>query len=110
LAAAWWLMAIFMLLTIPAVLDLWRNPKSGLELTQTKLIWFTGRRQGSLNFSEIDRMRFDTRWDFSVRVTAILNTKKRLRLAYESLPPHHQFEAELQARGVTVVRHHFVVI
>ena len=108
--AAWWLMLLFSLLTIPALWDLWGNPKSGLVLTQTELSWFTGRRQGSLNFSEIDRMRFDTRWDFSVRVTAILNTQKRVRLPYETLPPHHQFEAELQERDITVIRHHFVVI
>ncbi len=110
LDAAWWLMSIISLLTIPALMDLWFNPKSGLELTQTELNWFTGRRKGSLKFAEIDTMRFDTRWDLSVRVTAILSDKKRVRLPYESLPPHRRFELELQAKDVRVNRHHFVVI
>lgn len=108
--AAWWLMSVFSLMTIPALLDLWFNPKSGLDLTQTALNWSTGRRQGTLNFSEINSMRFDTRLDFSVRVTAILHNKKQVRLPYESLPPHGIFETELQARDVKVGRHHFVVI
>lgn len=110
LDAAWWLMSLISLLTIPALSDLWFNPRSGLELTQTELHWFTGRRQGSLNFSEIDTMRFDTRWDLSVRVTVILTDKKKVRLPYETLPPHRKFEAELLLRDLKVTRHHFVVI
>ena len=110
LDAAWWLMAGLFFLTIPAILDLWRNPESGLSLTPTTLDWFTGRHKGTLEFHEIDHMRFDTRWDFSVRVTAMLPNKKRVRLPYQCLPPHRQFEAELQGRGINVKRHHFVVI
>lgn len=110
LDAAWWSMAMIALTTIPALLDLWFNPQSGLEISQTQLTWFTGRRRGTLSLDEIDRMRFDTRWDWSVRVTAILTNKKRIRLPYETLPPHRQLEAEFQRRNIQVVRHHFVVI
>jgi hypothetical protein len=110
LEAAWWLMALVSLLTIPAVLDLWFNPRSGLELNQTQLTWFTGRRKGQVHLSEIDVMRFDTRWDLSVRVTAKLRDKTKVRLPYEALPPHRLFETELQRRDITVERHHFVVI
>jgi hypothetical protein len=110
LDAAWWLMSLISLLTIPALMDLWFDTKSGLELTQTELKWFSGRRQGSLKLSEIDTMRFDTRWDLSVRVTALLAGKSKVRLPYETLPPHRQLETEFQARNVKVTRHHFVVI
>ena len=59
--------------------------------------------------SEIDHIRLDTRWDFSVRATVLLTNGKRLRLPYEALPPHRSFEAALQARGIRVERHHFNV-
>ena len=107
--AAWWLMALFALLTIPAVFDIWRNPSAGLKLGQDRLDWHTGKRTGALDFGEIEYMRFDTRWDFSVRVTAMLVGNKRVRLPYEVLPPHRDLETALNARDIRVERHHFTV-
>lgn len=110
LDATWWLMSGLSLLTIPALLDLWRNPVCGVRLSNTRLDWFSGQRKGTLALTEIVGMRFDTRLDFSVRVTAILMDKKRVRLPDETLPPHRQFETELQARGLTIERHHFRIL
>lgn len=107
--AAWWLMAALALLTLPALWDMWRDPSAGVRLGETRLDWHTGRRSGTLELHEIDHMRFDTRWDFSVRVTAVLAGDKRIRLPYEALPPHRAFEAEFVARGVRVERHHFTI-
>ena len=106
--AAWWLMAALALTTLPALWDIYRNPAAGLDLTAGQLRWYTGRREGRLLLYEVDHMRFDTRWDFSVRVTAVLKAKdKRIRLPYECLPPHRAFEAALNAHGMAVQRHHF---
>ena len=107
--AAWWLMAALALLTLPALWDLWRDSGAGLRLNDTHLDWHTGRRSGRLDLSEIDHMRFDTRWDFSVRVTAVLKDEKRVRLPYEALPPHRALEAAFVARGLRVERHHFTI-
>jgi len=107
--AAWWLMATLALLTLPALWDLWRDPSAGVRLGADRLEWHTGRRHATLELQEIKHMRFDTRWDFSVRVTAVLNNGKRARLPYEALPPHQIFEKSLVAHGVTVQRHHFTV-
>jgi len=107
--AAWWLMALLALLTLPALADLWRNPGAGVTLDVRRLIWHSGARTATLPLDEIDHMRFDTRFDLSVRVTAILTNTNRLRLPDESLPPHKTFEAELNARDIRVERHHFVV-
>jgi len=107
--AAWWLMVGFALLTIPALFDLWRDPAAGVRLDENSLDWHSGRRSGSLDFSEIDHMRFDTRFDFSVRVTAVLTNDKKIRLPYEALPPHRVFEEVFTARGIRVERHHFTV-
>ena len=107
--AAPWLMAALALLTLPAVWDIWRNPGAGLGLDQTRLDWHSGRLSGTLELAQIDHMRFDTRWDFSVRVMAVLNDGKKVRLPHEALPPHRALETAFAARGVTVKRHHFTI-
>ncbi|MBK0328674.1 hypothetical protein I5535_15390 [Rhodobacteraceae bacterium F11138] len=109
LDAAWWLMAGLGLLTLPALWDWYANPSAGVRLTETHLFWHSGRRQGQLALSEIDHMRFETRWDFSVRVSAVLHNRKAVRLPYEATPPHRVFERQLQARGLTVNRSHFTI-
>ena len=105
--AAPWLMGLIALFTLPAVWDLWRNPASGLTLDQTGLRWFTGKRSGALDWSEIDRIRLDTRLDLSVRASAVLQSGRKIRLPYEFTPPHERLEAELNARGIRTERHHF---
>lgn len=107
--AAWWLVALLTLPTLPALWDLYADPSAGLRLNGQRLAWHSGRRSAQLDLDEIDHMRFDTRWDFSVRVAAVLKTGRQIRLPQESLPPHRRFEAELQARGMRVERHHFRV-
>lgn len=109
LDAAPWLMALLALPTLPALWDLWTNPEAGIVLGDRSLRWYSGRRHADLDLGEIDHMRFDTRWDLSVRVTAVLRSGRKLRLPYESLPPHKVFEAALSDRGVTVKRQHFTV-
>ncbi len=107
--AAGWLMALLALPTLPALYDVLKDTRAGLRLSQERLDWYTGKRQGALYLNEIEHMRFDTRWDFSIRVTAYLIGDKKLRLPYEAIPPHRAFEAALTARGVAVKRHHFTV-
>lgn len=109
LGAAWWLMALLALPTLPAVWDVARNTSAGMRLDGATLSWFTGNRQGKIPLSRIDRFRFDTRWDFTVRVSVILESGKRVRLPDESLPPHRDLEQRLHEVGFTVERHHFRV-
>lgn len=105
--AAWWVMALVALLTLPALWDVYRNPSAGVTLNDTELTWHSGRRRGTLDLAEIEYMRFDTRWDFSIRVSAMLAGKKRVHLPFECVPPHRAFEAAFQARDITVKRSHF---
>jgi hypothetical protein len=108
--AALWLMLLIGLTTLPALWDLYRNPKSGLDFKPEALTWFTGRREGSIAWSEIDRFRLDTRLDFSVRASAVLHSGKKIRLPYECTPPHQRLEDALAARGIRTERHHFSLI
>mgnify|MGYP000545439582 CR=1 FL=1 len=105
--AAWWVMALLALPTVPALWDLYHNPGAGVRLGDTELSWHSGRRTGALALNDINYMRFDTRWDFSVRVSAMRDAKKRVHLPFECIPPHRDFEAAFQARGIEVRRSHF---
>ena len=104
-----WITALLLLPALPALFDLGRNSRAGLTLNDAVLGWFSGRRTGQIALAEIDKVRFDTRWDFSVRVTLLPREGRKLRLPQESLPPHRELETLLQERGLKVERHHFVV-
>lgn len=108
--AAPWLMLLVGLFTLPAIWDLWKNPQSGLDFTPSALTWFTGKREGSVAWEEIERFRLDTRLDFSVRASAVLHSGRKIRLPYECTPQHQLFEAAVNARGFRTERHHFSLI
>ncbi|MEW2913157.1 hypothetical protein [Leisingera sp. JC11] len=107
LDAALWLVILLALPVLPAIADLIRNPLSGLKISRNRIEWFTGKLTGQAQLDEIDRVRFDTRWDFSVRATLILKSGKRIRLPQEATPPHAEADAEFQLRGIRTERHHF---
>jgi len=105
--AAWWIISILALPTLPAVWDYWRDVQSGLSLDQDLIEWHSGLRSDSLPLEQIDYARFDTRFDFSVRLSFILQNGSKLYLPPQVLPPRRQLEPELQKRGVRTERHHF---
>lgn len=107
--AALWIIALMLLPALPAVFELGSNPSAGLTLGPTHLDWHTGRREARVPLDDITNARFDTRLDFSVRVTLTFRDGKSLRLPQESMPPHRDFEDALQNHGVKTERHHFVV-
>lgn len=110
LDAALWIVLVLGAFTIPAIWELWSNPEAGLDLTEDGIAWFSGRRHGEIQWTEIDRFRLDTRLDFSVRATAVLLTGRKIRLPFECTPNHKELEAALQKRGMKTERHHFSLI
>ena len=107
LEAAPWIIILVALFTIPAVIDILRNPASGLELTSDALCWHSGRRHAEVQLAEIDHVRLDTKFDFSVHASVVLRTGRRIRLPFESTPPHKAFENALIAEDIKVLRFHF---
>ncbi|UWQ80464.1 hypothetical protein K3725_05530 [Leisingera sp. S132] len=107
LDAALWLVILLALPVLPALTDLIRNPLSGMKISDGHIEWFTGKLTGKADLAEIALVRFDTRWDFSVRATLILENGKRIRLPQEATPPHEETDAEFQKRGIRTERHHF---
>ena len=72
--AAPWLVILLALPLLPVLWDLWRNPAAGMSLDGSTLSWFTGARQGKAELADVEKIRFDTRWDFSVRVTLVMDS------------------------------------
>ncbi len=107
--AVWWIVGLLSLATLPAIWDVVQDSSAGVQLDQHRLRWFSGKRQGEMALDEIQYIRFDTRWDFSVRVSLVLHSDKKVRLPDESIPPHRAFETVLEQAGFRVKRHHFTV-
>ncbi|SDE17619.1 hypothetical protein [Ruegeria marina] len=105
--AAWWIIALGALPTLPLLWDIVADRQAGLDLDDSRISWFSGRMTGVAELGEIDHVRLDTRWDFSVRATLCLKSDRQLRLPQECTPPHRDFETVLKDRELTVVRHHF---
>ncbi|WP_121061834.1 hypothetical protein [Chachezhania antarctica] len=109
--AAWWLLAILLIPVLPAIRDLIVDAPASLSLDDERLIWTTGNRTGMLELAEIDHMRFDRRWDFSVRVTAVLKAhEKRVHLPEECLPRRDVLAQAFEARGMEIRRNPFSVL
>ncbi len=107
--ASIWLLGPFALVTLPALWDLWSNRASGVHLDDDALSWHSGRRRGRVGLHEIAHLRFDRRFDFSMRVTVVLNGGQKVRLPQEALPPRRAFSAALQARGIEIQQHPFSI-
>jgi len=107
LDAAPWLVGVLGLFTLPALYDIVVNPEAGLRLDMAHLSWFSGRRAAQLSFDEISHIRLDRRLDLSTRVTAVLQSGRKIRLPFECTPPPDTLEAELRARGIRAERHPF---
>ncbi len=109
LEASPWIALLVIPATLPALWDLYANPTAGLDLTGDKIRWFSGKRSVEVPLKDIDSIRFDTRWDFSVRVTLLLKNGGKTRIPVDCLPPHQALETALTARDMAPVRHHFTV-
>ena len=104
------LMALVILFTAPALYDLISNRASGMRLDAEGLHWFTGKRTGDITWEKIDHLRLDTRLDFSVRLSAILTSGRRIRLPMEVIPKADILENALTEREITFRRHHFSLL
>ncbi len=110
LDAAWWLVAIIGFFSLPAIWELISNPEAGLDLDDSTVRWFSGRREAQMALSEIAKLRLDTRLDFSVRATLVPHEGHKIRLPYECTPPHEALEQAFADRGIASERHHFSLI
>ncbi|SHJ64507.1 hypothetical protein SAMN05444000_11142 [Shimia gijangensis] len=105
-----WLLIMLGLFAVPAAIDVIRNPKTQFSLTEEKLSWKNSGQTAELPLARIESARFDTRWDFSVRVTLTLIDKSKLRIPQDVMPYHATLEKEFEALNIPTERQHFRVI
>lgn len=108
--AAWWIVGVVALATLPAIIDIARNRPAGMELGPAQLTWHSGRASGDILLSQIEKIRMDTRLDLSVRVTIIPTEGRKLRLPYDAMPKSDVLEREFTERDIKVERHHFSLL
>lgn len=105
-----WIAGVMVLFTLPALWEVATNPQSRLEIDQGTLAFSGPNGSQSLMLNTIDHVLFETRLDFSVRVTIVRPDGKKLRLPPDALPNHMILEKALNARGVTTKRRHFSLL
>ncbi len=105
-----WFLMVLALFTVPALIDVLRNPTAEFALDDQYMSWRSSSQTVKLPLTRIAKARFDTRWDFSVRVTLILIDNSKMRIPQDAMPPHQGLEDALKARGFTTERHHFRVV
>lgn len=110
LHAAWWIIALLFAATLPLLIDIVANRTATLTLSDDSLHWQSGRRQGRIDLSEIDHIRLDTRLDMTVRASAVLSNRRKIRLPAECTPPSARFETALKQANVKTQRHHFSLL
>lgn len=107
LAASVWIVGALMIITVPAMLDFATGRRAWLRLDDSMLRWGSGRSTGEVALARLDRVRFETRLDFSIRVRLVLDGGQRIILPQDSLPPHPRLQDALEARQIRTERHHF---
>ena len=105
-----WIILGLGLFAVPAAIDLLKNPAADFELNDTHIRWKNAGQQAEVPLSRIQRARFDTRWDFSVRVTLIMIDSSKLRIPQDTAPPHQTLEQAFKDRDIATERHHFRVV
>ncbi|MCH2165489.1 MAG: hypothetical protein MK098_12670 [Marinovum sp.] len=105
-----WIAALLFVVSLPAAWEWLRASVSWIEITDTHVCWGSGRRTGTVTLSEINRFRFDTRLDLSVRASLILVSGKRVHLPYECAPRAQRLKPVLDAAGISYEQHHFALL
>jgi|TARA_Y100000815_G_scaffold271833_1_gene299265 hypothetical protein len=107
LNASPWIIAPLACAGLPAAWDLLRATPTRLLLDGQTLLWRHGTLSGQTALSNIERVQFDTRWDFSVRIRLFLTDKTRVTLPPPCSPPHRALERALASHGIATRRNHF---
>ena len=101
------IVAVLIAVTIPACLDWIKNPLSGFEIDAHQIRWFSAKRTGTIDRTEIDHVRFLTRLDGTRRIAVVDTMGRKTRIPHESTPPHKQLKHWLRQAEIRFQDHHF---
>lgn len=103
--AAWFVLAIILLASLPALLDVIRNPEVRVEVWDERIVWLSGLRSGES--ADIERVRLDRRFDGGIRITLIHSQIAHTRLPPDIAPPVDAFADALKSAGISAEKHPF---
>ncbi|WP_296417172.1 hypothetical protein [Pseudooctadecabacter sp.] len=103
--AAWFVLAVPLLASVPVLWDVIRNPELRLEVWEGRILWVSGLQSG--DSASIEKVRLDRRFDGGLRITLIHSDTAHTRLPPDITPPADAFETALTAAGISAERHPF---
>lgn len=105
-----WIAAALLLATVPAALDFAMGRRAGFGLDDDRLTWHSGRQSGEVALTRIAAVRFERRFDLTVRVRVQIDSGRRIRIPQDALPPQEVLDKALTARGIRTERHPFALL
>lgn len=104
------ILGILFLVTVPAIVDLIRNPQSRFQLDSTALSWSHGRRSAEIARGEIRQLHIHLRLDRSIKLVIELETGRKIRVIQPAIPPLALLEQGLEAQAMPFQKHPFSLL
>ena len=90
------------LIVLPLAFDVGRNKKSGIQITNKEITWFSGKFKGQICLSDISSVEFKKRLDFSYRIRLVDQNNNKIVLPAEALPRMSILKETLKLYGIKV--------
>ena len=110
LSIAPFIMALGIIVTVPALVDLVLNPSSGLRLDHDTLDWHHSKRNVSIPRHQIKQMHIHLRMDRSIKLVTELENGKKIRVMQPATPPLRDLEDGFTRLNMPFQKHPFSLI
>jgi hypothetical protein len=105
LTVAWWIIAILLAFTLPALWDAVRDTRARVEVWPKRLVWSATFSDGDA--TDIDHICMNRRFDGSVKIMLVHVGGATTRLPPDIAPPIAALEAALADAGIRAQRNPF---
>ena len=105
LSLSLWIVGFILLVTLPALWDIFRDRRSWLEVHKGRLTWASALNDGDR--SDIDNIRINRRFDGGYKITLIHVGGAQTRLPPDVTPQVGPFESALAEAGIAFEKHPF---
>lgn len=95
------------LIVLPLAFDIGRNKKSGINISNKEIIWFSGNFKGQIFLSDISCVEFKKRLDLSYRIRLVDQNNRKILLPAEALPRINALELALKLYGIRIINKKF---
>ena len=94
---------VLIISTLTLAVEIGSNKKSGIEITNENIKWFSGNLKGQIDITDISSIEFKKKLDFSNRVRIIGKNNKKVTLPSEALPKVRLLKKTLEFYGVKLI-------